>query len=95
MEGGGSDQPGASRSSLPRTWTGGPGPLPLLPPTSPPAGWSQPPQRGSDERCGILEDACASVPGGTIHGVPSHPSQEKHSRLIVPELLNIQKAVML
>lgn len=40
--------------------------------------------------------AClASVPGGSLHLVPFQPSQEKHSRLIMLEFLNIQKAVML
>ena len=45
--------------------------------------------------CLILEHASAVGPGGIIHLVPFPTSQEKHSRLIMLEFLNIQKAGML
>lgn len=51
--------------------------------------------RSRGKLCRIPERASASVPGGVTHLAPFHPSQEKHSRLIMLEFLNIQKAVML
>lgn len=43
----------------------------------------------------VLQRARAAGPGGIIHLAPFHPSQEKHSRLIILEFLNTRKAVML
>ena len=45
--------------------------------------------------CLMLDPAGAAGPGGIIHLVLFCTLQEKHSRLITLEFLNIQKAVML
>lgn len=87
------DQPLPFRTSIPRVAGWGPG---YHPPERTPR--QQRGVRTHQEQiklCLIAERACAAGSGGIIHSVLFHTSQEKHSRLLMLEFLNIQKAVML